>query len=413
VPSITPVPIPDPGVKGYRFPEAAATIDGWTKAHDARSIHTHAWGVWTAITRPSGQSYGGQQLLVFETWETPEDIQAPPLLVGAAPRPRPLRPLQPLRQFGKTGLVAAGQQTVLGFVKYDPAAAKMIRDNSLLSKAALTKLLSSDKTAVPDFPNTAISLKPVFQPLSSGLVGGRYFALPNWPGPPSPPKPFGSQQWGRCVWIDIQEPGAGTGTGAVDTTCSPNGGSRSAATTYGLGRFISFKDDKGIPNVLLAMHLTTREIRRWTWQTHWWDPDPSRPQAPSSAEIAKLRPPQLTGAAANYSHCVAYAMEDPPQPETGGSNTGDSVYCYNPWLEAGFSPQDLPDSLPGTSGGKPVTNDVGVQTNCMSCQARANFAPAGAKAPGYSGDRYVDLADPKFKGTLQVDLLWSLADLAK
>jgi hypothetical protein len=49
----------------------------------------------------------------------------------------------------------------------------------------------------------------------------------------------------------------------------------------------------------------------------------------------------------------------------------------------------------------------------MSCHVRANYNPNNlATAPRYSGARYTDLDDPQFSGTLQVDFLWSLPELA-
>jgi hypothetical protein len=107
-------------------------------------------------------------------------------------------------------------------------------------------------------------------------------------------------------------------------------------------------------------------------------------------------------------------MADPNQPPTGGSNKGESVYCFNPWLEASFGPGVLPDSKGGVYKGKPVKNNVGEQTNCMSCHAQANFNPSGIQgAPDYTGDRYIDLGSPQFKGTLQVDFAWSIPGNAK
>jgi hypothetical protein len=104
-------------------------------------------------------------------------------------------------------------------------------------------------------------------------------------------------------------------------------------------------------------------------------------------------------------------MLRPPPPSTGGSNVGESVYCYNPWLEAKFGPKDLPDSHAVTSNGVSATNDVGVQSNCMSCHAQANYSP-GSKGPDYTGDRYVDRSSAEFNGTLLTDFLWSIPDSA-
>ena len=301
------------------------------------------------------------------------------------------------------------------------------------------------KGQVPDFPNTGVSVKPVFQPLaSSQLVNGRYYQLMTWPGAPQLTKntgtgmwdsqPFPQLQWGQCVWIDIQAKGKGPGTGGVDKKCAADGSSRTDASTYSVDEFVHFqlspkeaelqnKDASqngsnalakpGDFSVLVAMHVTSREMTRWTWQTFWWVPNPDQPTAPSSPAIAATRPAQLQGAPRNYAHCNAYSMEFPPQPITGGKNAGESIYCFNPYLEAPFKTSLLTDSIPGmtTVANKQVKtpNNVGPQTNCMSCHTRANYTPNNAPtAPQYSGDRYVDVNDPAFKKTLKVDFLWSI-----
>ena len=167
--------------------------------------------------------------------------------------------------------------------------------------------------------------------------------------------------------------------------------------------------------VLVAMHVTTREIARWTWQTFWWTPEPETPLAPSSSAIASLRPQQLRGAARNYAMALAYTMQVPDQPQVRGNNSGAAVYAYNPWIEARFAPADLPDSIPGLDPlGRPAANNHGVQSNCLSCHAQANYNPDHLDtAPRFTGTRYVDLADPKFNGTLQVEFLWTIARHAR
>jgi hypothetical protein len=93
---------------------------------------------------------------------------------------------------------------------------------------------------------------------------------------------------------------------------------------------------------------------------------------------------------------------------------GGAIYAYNPYLEARFGAANLPDSLPGIDPeGNPASNNVGTACNCMSCHVRANYNPNNlATAPRYSGSRYTDLDDPQFAGTLQVDFLWSLPEIA-
>jgi hypothetical protein len=270
-------------------------------------------------------------------------------------------------------------------------------------------------------------------------VNSRYYMLRVWPGPPPltfnqtkqlwESKAFPPQIWGQCVWIDVQ--GTGNTGAAVDTTCAQNGSSRTAASTYGIDQFIHFqmtKADADLANanaqggpsvsegdftILTGMHATSREITRWTWQTYWWTNTPDNPTAPSSPSIAANRPSQLTGAPRHYAQCAGYEEVVPPQPASGGSNTGQTVYCYNPYLEAQFSVGILPDSQPGmtTRNGQAVktANNVGMQTNCMSCHEQASFAPIPVRtAPQYTGARYVDLNGPTFNGVLKVDFLWSI-----
>jgi hypothetical protein len=450
---------PNLNIPNFNFPEPEAAIVGWTDTNDQAAMTLHMWGIWTGLTQQTTESFDGQPLLVFETWRDPDDLiaegaaGAPPLANAAAQRV-PHRLKRP-HQFFQHALVNANESTVLAFVKYDPTAAQHIVTNQLFSKTKLNSYAPAPG-AVPNFPNTGLSLKPVFQTLAP-LVNNRYYQLTTWPGSPQlsynsttkmwESKAMPQSSWGQCVWIDTQATDAGSGNGGVDMTCAADGSSRTDANTYGLGRFINFKLTQkeadllnaeakaqnqpaiataGAYSALVAMHVTSREMTRWTWQTFWWVPNPDNPTAPSSQTIATARPSQLTGAARNYAGCTAYSMEMPPQPNTGGQNAGDSVYCFNPYLEAPFSnqdtPPDLPDSIPGTTivNGQPVKtpNNVGPQTNCMACHIRANYVPSSGvtnplPAPDYAGDRYTSLDDPAFQGRVKVDFLWSIPGNAK
>ena len=42
-----PVPLPDPGIQGYHFPEPEVNLLKWTFADQQHEINTHAWGLWT------------------------------------------------------------------------------------------------------------------------------------------------------------------------------------------------------------------------------------------------------------------------------------------------------------------------------------------------------------------------------
>lgn len=398
--AIEPAPLPNPQVPGYSFPETESAIYGWVEDDDASSVALHAWGLWTALTAETQQVVDGQNLRVFETWLTPADI-----ISDAEDAARNLRPSATLNQHSTSS--TAVDARVTGFVKYDPSAADFAQTNALFSKAALNQLLLDGARDIPAFPNTAVTLKPVFMKLSKSE--GQYHQLPAWPGPPDPATAFPPADWGQCIWIDLNDSGAGPAQSAVDTSCTD--GSRSDSTTYGLGRFVSYVDGDTV-YVLKAMHVTTKETTRWTWQTFWWTPNPDAPQAPSSASVAAARPSQLTGAPANYAHCSSYQMVTPVQPETGGMNAGQPVYCYNPWLEAEFGPSQLPNSTPLAG----QANEVGVQTNCMSCHAYASWSKDNAENTQdtfYTGDRYVDLQSTDFDGLLRLDFAWSIQQNAE
>jgi len=441
-----PAPLPDPHIPGYTFPESESTILKWvadsavtdpTVSSAANNkIYLHGWGLWASLTAETDQMDNGQKLRVFETWLTPQDIIA---ASAKADKPnllqlkRPARPqLEQFHQFHHRrgpqlkATETHGTETVLGFVKYDPTAADHIMKQGLLKKSVLDQLLADGADQILVFPSTALSLKPVFQVIKqSDLIDGRYYQLPVWPGPPPTPQKWDSTLWPSSVWIDVK--GGGSGKGKIDVKANKDGSTRTDETTYPVSSLINFKLNSTQANalkaekasegdyaILVAMHVAGREITRWTWQTFWWTPTPENPLEPSSVEIAKARPTQIQGPAANYALSIAYTTELPSPPYVGGSNSGNSIYAYNPWLEAGFTPTDLPDSIPGTYNGKPVSNNYGVQTNCMSCHGAANYNPKSlSDAPDYSGDRYISLDDPRFKGTLKVDFLWSLPGNAK
>ncbi len=443
---IVPEPLPDAQVPGFRFPENEATLTSWITAMTrgtpaaawaTEKIHLHGWGLWTALTAETGQGLDGQPLRVFETWLSTDELA--PAAVSLATRPgarsRRRAALAPLNQLRVRGEERDAIETpddpnpinrVMGFVKFDPTAAEHIAQQRLFSLTALDALLDGGAQQIPAFPASALVAKPVFQIVKTNeLIAGRYYALKVWPGPPATPQAFAPAQWPGCVWLDLL--GGGEGRGAIDEFPANDGSSRTAETTYPLANIIHYRLSEadaaalthakpataastGDTAILVAMHVAGREIARWTWQTFWWTPTPDDPHEPSSTAIASRRPAQLRGAARNYAMALAYTLFTPDQPYVGGENSGAPVYAYNPWIEARFGPADLPDSQPLLdANARAMANNTGVQTNCLSCHARATYNPARrATAPRFAGLRYTDLGAAEFVGTLQVDFLWSL-----
>ncbi len=444
--------LPDPRIPSFRFPESEATLTRWvteatrgvtaeTRAGATAKIHLHGWGLWTALTADSSQFSDGQRLKIFETWLTPDDLTGSPAPVlrsipAKFSRDHPSRrsPLKSVRQFERPTEDEADPAStadtqidrIAGFTKFDPTAAEHIATQRLLERATLETLLLGGAQQVTPFPVTALAVKPVFQIVRArDLVARRYYALKVWSGPPDLPQPYPPSAWPGAVWIDLFA--YGDGHGAIESPFAADGSARTEATTYPLTSLIHYRlsaTDAAALNlakpgtaaaagdyaILVAMHVSGRELARWTWQTFWWTPTPDDPREPSSPAVAAARPPQLRGAARHYAMALSYTMLSPNEPYVGGDNAAPVVYVYNPYLEARFAPADLPDSLPGLDpAGRPAANNHGTQTNCLSCHIQATYHPPQlATAPRFAGARYVDLGAAEFVGTLQTDFLWAL-----
>ena len=82
VAQIKAVPMPDPQIPGFHFPEKEATILNWINppipgdATASLNLNLHGWGIWTALTSETDQVVEGQKIRVFETWYTPEELTA-------------------------------------------------------------------------------------------------------------------------------------------------------------------------------------------------------------------------------------------------------------------------------------------------------------------------------------------------
>ena len=131
---------------------------------------------------------------------------------------------------------------------------------------------------------------------------------------------------------------------------------------------IASRDDsleRGDHVVLVAVHLTTKEIPDWTWETYWWH------DRPDDGAFAAGRPPAIRGAAASYVMDATFSTDKP---------------CFNPWLEARFP--------------------NGLHSNCVTCHQRAVIGAADY-LPVTRGRLRDD--DPYFAGHPPTDFVWSIA----
>ena len=431
---ITPVPL-----SGPNFPVPAATINGWVANSDTAAIRGHAWDLWQAMGAPSGQILNGQNLPVWDTWADtsvvfpqPQATNAALTATDAAPKRTTDRKFLSPAQFHHTrdarlkALAAAVHANFPIAVdsKYDPQAATFIGSKqpgpggatfSYASGASLTKLNASwpkgttpQNRAINEFPTEAIETKPVF-----GLVKANSLTVqPLWQGPSAStnaanPTP---DTWKTCVLV---QPG---GTGAVraataaevSSVASSVQAQNLACTTYlwaPLSTFYSatlnaaeassfnaatgagsVQAAAGDYTVLLAMHVNTKEIPFWTWQTFWWQPGADTPNGfPGSKQG---QPSGLTTPWTNYATCTAYAQTTTP----GGSTM---QLCFNPYLE--------------TSPGIPA----GVTSNCVSCHGVAVVAtnPNNAIYPADYKKPIVFFTDPTYFNdqSTHTDFSWAVA----
>ncbi len=420
--TITPAKFPTQ--TGLQFPVDSNTIYGWLNNYDTASITKHAWDIWAGLTAITPQVYKTDTLRVFETWLGVKEIAAlcaAGTTGGGCNQPKTSRaPLSIPRQFVHAQILAGNAKIDTGFniyetVVYNPSAACFATENLIFNKSVLDKYAVKDGIgAIKPFPSDAITTKPTYyagKPDASGLI-----RVPTWTGPPAKAQVYPPTSWNLFVYVDInnkQQPGyipQPVGPNATPEQIKAATCNASDFIYYTLdaaaAAYLNLHQDKGNAQfeagdiaLLVAMHVATKEISNWTWQTFFWTPNPAKPLFPSSVFAANLRPPYLYGAANHYAVVTTYNMVWPNQPITGGTNTNVTpLIGYNPYLEAGLQAPFGNKNLLDTA------YQYGVQTNCMTCHA---YATESGNTP-YSADQYVDMKDPIFINQVQLDFAWSI-----
>ncbi|HET8810567.1 MAG TPA: hypothetical protein VFM65_09940 [Flavobacteriaceae bacterium] len=418
---------PNLGIPWFNFPEDSTTIYSWLDKRDTLSITKHAWGIWAGLTAKTNQVYQKDTLLVFETWmgvEKLAELSAEGNQEGGCdPKKTERTDLQVPNQFFHAQLFARNAVVDSTFqlfetVSYNPGAACFATKNLIFNQSVLNKYYTKGGIGkIPDFPANGITIKPTYyagKPNSDGLI-----RIPTWPGNPNPPKAFGASTWQTYVYVDVNN-SQPKNKKLVPVTGKNPSDEQIAQATCNLNDFIHYTLDKedamylnqhqdkghtkafvaGDLVLLAAMHVATKEISNWTWQTFFWSYRQDNPSFPSSKFAAQLRPTQLQGAASHYAVSTAYAMVWPNQPINGGTNENvEPIIAFNPYLEAGFGPEVFQ-----FKNKMDPQYQYGVQTNCMSCHALAT-----AKGNiGYSTDQYISMNDTIFVNQVQLDFAWSI-----
>jgi hypothetical protein len=77
-----------------------------------------------------------------------------------------------------------GDTNIFVSVSYNPPAAQHAIENRLLLQSVLSQYLKNGYTEIPNFPDNAISIKPVYKVIPAAVPGGVY-KFPGWPDIPT------------------------------------------------------------------------------------------------------------------------------------------------------------------------------------------------------------------------------------
>jgi len=415
---------------------------------DEAAVRRHAWDLWAGLSSPSDSFVDGQRLPVFQTWYSIPEVYNK--LGRAGVDRRTFRhPLTVATQSaianGRRGGAPAG---LMSFVKLNRSAAGFIWDNGYHLRptlSALAEKFDRADTAVPErsikpLPPDAVALKLVYwlvKDAGSPQSERGLTALPIW-DPAYPPPPDGvppmHTTWQKAVAVDPagrHREGDLVQVNVNGTRAKPN---LVWAPVVSMKRFHAHRltsaedvvdarvymdmmssaageQERFVTNagqvpelgdyvILLAMHVTTKEIDDWTFQTFWWSP------TPHVAPFGHDRPASVRAPFDNYAMCTAYSTVSPRGP--GGA----LPVCFNPFLET-----DLGPTKPYTMNGKTYPADpmAGTRSNCQNCHRRAAYPAFDPKAPAFAdfghvyNDGYRAPNDPYFARLVQTDFLWSIA----
>ena len=435
-----------PARSGIPVPEF--TLLGAVLGDDQAAVRRHAWDLWAGLTAPSDSVVDGQRLPIFQTWYSIPEVYNPRGRAGVERRAfrHPFKvATQAAIANGARGGAPAG---LMSFVKLNRGSADFVWDNRYHLTPTLADLnarMDRDGTATVErsirpFPTNAVALKLVFWLVkneASPQAERGLTALPIWDRnypPPDGGLPPMHTTWRKAVAVD---PGDRYPEGSLQqvnvngTKAQPN---LQWAPVVSLKRFYAHKllnaqdvadarvymnemssaageQERLVTNagqvpevgdyvVLLAMHVTTKEIGDWTFQTFWWMP------LPNAAPFGHDRPASVRPPFDNYQMCTAYSTVSPRGP--GGA----LPVCFNPYLET-----DLGPTKPYTMDGRTYPPDpmAGTRSNCQNCHRRAAYPAFDAKVPASAdfghvyNDGYRSPNDPYFAKFLKTDFMWSIA----
>lgn len=429
--------------ESYKYPTDSITINKWIKNNDFKAMYKHSWNVWKHLTTPVADSK-----LRYQNWSSPAQILDK--LNNTLKNEKKELLFKKPSQFGhaKAKQKMFDDTDMVEVVAYNKAAEDYAIKNKIFYLSSLKSMQNGNYSKIPEFPSKAITIKPVYKIVTGNKINNGIYTMAAWNGPEYKKEGFPEKDWKSCIHVNVSNNNDTNPNGTIDYNCN----NKNANNTYFLNDFIHFKisekqadsynneikedfkqklKDKEITKIkynelleislskkgdialLVGMHVATKEIKRWVWQTYWWSPTPLTPSTPSSNDIASSRHGiGFKGAANHYAMSIAYSMLIPAQPYERGKNEGELVIAFNPYLESGFGK----DVFTGSNSyvynkDNKISTNLGVTTNCMTCHMGAienvkNYNPN--KIGIYFGDSYLGYKDSIFKNKLMLDFSWTI-----
>ena len=377
-----PDPRKPPSAANHRLPEM-----------NVSEIRRHIWQLWAELTANShsARSDVRGRLPRWETWFPAQDV-----LKASAGATVPLTKRLPLFEQVPELQVPIpanpGGSKFSQSVLYNRPVCSVVVDYGLGRNDIKKCLQTLADRSVPAFDEPeSMALKAVWYEISADETESCP-ELPVWDNRPADPKSPSNdaRTWPRNVQIRINPRQKCTGdedTVDLDRFYYRKLERSSQILTVGEGPKSGYQ-------ILVGMHVITKEIPNWVWATFWWHDGALSGDSAFAADRKGIR---FSGNVwRNYLMDFSVDMDRPWRPD------GSPKVTFNPYIEAAF-----PD---------------GTHSNCMSCHLRASWPPFPARATLISSGDGLTLSQIVVRGSdaapytyygeadqvLNLRFLWSL-----
>jgi hypothetical protein len=436
------------------FPNLRRFNKDWVQKLNSSNVREHGWELYQGVISPAGVGCPASRVPLWLSWATKRELFAQASGPGGQGREIQLVPSttlgmdQIIQKISQTGIPALNSESppsksrsvaespggaleklaplfpngpfrmpetneriLFSTAQYNPAA-----ENSGLAQSP--GLMKQAHANVPSeieelTLSTAIIVKPIWLPFkpddgSACIPVWNPNAIPNDLGA------YGSDKWPEQVKVSTAKSVAPNET----APCVPSGGGDARPTpVVSVTEFFSMQiktlDDKvalsvvlpqsspklgqvqlGNWVVLVGFHVISKEVKSWSWNTYWWEPQKYR-DGPKS----ERRPPKLYPPWSNY--VMNSSLEEATNPAAESRGKCDVGAIYNPYQEAAL-PNQTTDPQPVICGKPRVLG--GLASNCRSCHSLASYLPGPTIAIQPSTTWLTDY----FKNKTRTGFLWSI-----